>query len=59
MADIKAALEAKRERLVARVMAAELDPKIYSADKRQVASLERIADALELLALARVVSDPA
>jgi hypothetical protein len=57
MADIRAALDAKRERLVARVMAAELDPKIYAIEKRTAASLERIADALELLALARVAGD--
>jgi hypothetical protein len=54
MTDIRAALDAKREKLVARVMAAELDPKVYSIEKRTAAGLERIADALELLALARV-----
>jgi len=57
MTTLRAALDAKRDRLTQRVIAAELDTKVYSIEKRTAAGLERIADALELLALARVVGD--
>ena len=57
MTTVRAALDAKRDKLVQRVIAAELDTKVYSIEKRTAAGLERIADALELLALARVAGE--
>ena len=57
MTTLRVALDAKRDRLVQRVIAAELDTKVYSIEKRTAAGLERIADALELLALARVAGE--